>query len=262
MRVINLPAALLILLALVGCGDMEKSMRDMNRSLYRSMGGETVRVPRGSAGDGPLVACFNAETGLLYMSQTGRCAPGYANMDAAQAEPKLTLSQPDTRDAQRAANTPRQQQPAPSAGVVASAPPATPSATPSQGSFNADAIRAPGQALCYNDRTQQLFGADQCPPDSRWVNSEEAESLQRAALEVALWCYYPGRKLLYRSRACRPGDQALTVADADRVWSELAPDRRPRQRPAEARGSGLAPVPPAQAAPRSGIDSTPLPAPR
>jgi len=254
--------ALASVLALGGCGDVEKSMRDMNRSLYRSMGGETVRTPRGGSGDGPLVACFNAETGLLYMSQTGRCAPGYANMDAAQAEPRLTLSQPDTRDAQRAANAPRQPAPQAPAAVASALPQSAPASAPAPGAFNADTIRAPGQALCYNDRTQQLFGADQCPPDSRWVNSEEAESLQRAALEVALWCYYPSRKLLYRSRACRPGDQALTVADADRVWSELSPDRRPRQRPAEARGSGLAPVPPAQAAPRGGIDSAPLPAPR
>ncbi|MBP7064217.1 hypothetical protein [Ferrovibrio sp.] len=238
----------LLSLLLASCGGMEDSLRDLNRNLYRGMGGSerpSAANRLSSAGSGPLTACFNAETGLLYLSQTGRCAPGYADIPATEAEKQFMRREAQQQPAQQAAAAPR-------SGValdqVATIQPP-------------DSLREAGQALCYDDAKQLIFGADFCPPGSRWIDTPEAEALQRAALEQAAWCYFAGRRLLYRSRGCRPGDQVLAVAEADRLWNQLPADRKPRQRPAGGNQPALAPVPQVQAAPRGGVDATPLPAP-
>ncbi len=232
-------AALAGLLGLAGCGGMEDGLRDLNRSLYRGIGGAERAGPNRSGGIA-TTACFNAESGLLYLSQTGRCAPGYVDIPASEAEKQF---------ARRDGEPVQEKSPEPAPGIQ---PP--------------DSLRQAGQALCYDDSRQLIFGADFCPPGSRWIDTPEAEALQRAALEKAVWCYYPSRRLLYRSRACRPGDQVLNVADADRLWAQLPADRKPRQRPDGAAASGgnqppLAPVPQVQASPRGAVDAAPLPAP-
>lgn len=232
---------------------MESSIRDLNRSLYRGIHGEPDRGPRSYAGSsGEVASCFNAESGLLYATLTGRCAPGYAMIPADAAM--------EQRNRPLAAGTP------PSGNAPSRPAPQTASAPlPSAGEaapFDRTALALPGQALCFDPARQELFGADTCPPGSRWTDSAEAEAIQRAALEQSQWCYFSSRRVLYRARGCRPGDQAVQLAEADRLWTQLPADRRPRQRPSESRGSGLAPVPPAQAAPRPGVNATPLPAPR
>ncbi len=244
--------SLLLLLLLAGCGGMEDSLRDLNRNLYRGMGGAERQsaANRLSSGGGPLSACFNAENGMLYLSQTGRCAPGYVDVPANEAERQFAR-----RDAPAETSPPQQRTLLPlrsDVPQVANAP---------SGIQPPDSLRQAGQALCYDESKQQIFGADFCPPGSRWIDTPEAEALQRAALEQAAWCYFSGRRLLYRSRACRPGDQVLAVAEADRLWAELPADRKPRQRPAGGQPA-LAPVPQMQAAPRSGVDAAPLPAPK
>lgn len=255
MRQRALPLLVLLLLS-SGCSGLEDSLRDMNRSLYRGWAGDETRAPRpgtatASAGYTP---CFNAESGLLYLSQTGRCAPGYTAIAIDRAEEEF-----------RASGSRRQ-----TTGA------ASPEITPLPGRTYAPARQGDGagqtatasardhgshMALCYSDSSAEIFEAESCPPGSRWINSEEAAALQRSQLGSASWCYFASRRLLYRSRACRPGDQALSVAQADALWERLPPDRRPRNRPVETRG-GDTPVPPVDASPRGGVSSTPLPAPR
>ncbi len=234
--------ALIALLLLTGCGGLEDNLRDINRSLYRGMGGKAdARISAPGTG-AVLASCFNPDTGTLYPSQTGRCAPGYTAIPFSEAEQRFMASQeppPPAQPQQRVARAtlpaePQQQQ-----------PPAY--------------LRQEGQALCYDDARQQIFGADQCPPGSRWIDTPEAEALQRAALEQAMWCYYPSRHLLYRSRACRPGDRALPLAEAETLWAQLPAANKPRQRPGDSQRN-LAPVPQVQSAPRGSIDATPLPA--
>lgn len=223
----------LLLVALGGCAGFEDNVRDLNRSLYRTWSGNDTRIAKpGTAAPSSTTVeatpCFSPETGLLYVSQTGRCAAGYNPVPAAEAERAFG------RQPRETATTTRPQ---------TETTPALPS----------DA----GVALCYGDSQGQVSAAASCPPGSRWVTAAEAASLQQAQLAGASWCYFSGRRLLYRSRACRPGDQRLSVAQADAIWERLAPDRRPRQRPAEA--TGAQPVPPVQAAPRGNVSATPLP---
>lgn len=240
-------AAILLLLGIAGCSGLEDSVRDLNRSLYRTWAGDDRGARPETGGSGDLTPCFNSDSGLLYLSQTGRCAPGYAAIPIEQAASQFG-STSGTRTTGRSAPepTPLPQQTYAPATAARSAP---------------ASAAGTGQALCYNDQQGQVFGAASCPPGSRWVTAAEAEALQQAQLAGASWCYFASRRVLYRSRACRPGDQTLDLAQADRLWETLAPDRRPRQRPAET-SSGVQPVPPVQASPRGGVSATPLPAPR
>ncbi|WP_341702792.1 hypothetical protein [Ferrovibrio sp.] len=248
---------LLVLAGLAGCSGLEDSVRDLNRNLYRSWAGDGDRQARGSgttAGDGTAAetACFNADSGLLYTSRTGRCAPGYVPIGLDAAEREFGAAGNRAPVAGRAAP---EIAPLLGSDVRPARAGGTPTAT--------TGMTAPERrlALCYNDTTGQIFEAEACPPGSRWIDSADAAALQRANLGSALWCYFPGRRLLYRSRACRPGDQALTLAEADRIWDDLPPERRTRTRPS-ATASNLQPVPPVDAAPRGGVKATPLPAPK
>lgn len=247
--------ALLALAALAGCGGVEGGLRDLNRSLYRSWSGDDGRAGRPETGSsdsaGADTPCFNAENGLMYVSQTGRCAPGYAAVALNQAEQAFGSSAARAPVAGRGGPdlTPLPQR---------SYPPAR------AGTATAAAAGAPERrlALCYNDSTGQIFESEACPAGSRWIDSADAEAIQRASLNQANWCYFPARHLLYRSRACRAGDQTLTVAQADKVWDGLPADRRTRQRPSAAAAPPPQPVPPVDAAPRGGVNATPLPAPK
>lgn len=242
-------ATILLLLGLVGCGGLEDSIRDVNRSLYRTWAGDDRPARPGSGSSGELTPCFSSDSGLLYLSQTGRCAPGYAAIPIEQAASQFG-STSGSRTTGRSAPEPTplpQQTYAPATSAPAAS--STASAQPQ------------GQALCYDDRQGQVFGATSCPAGSRWVTAAEAEALQQAQLAGASWCFFANRRVLYRSRTCRPGDQTLDVAQADKLWETLPPDRRPRLRPAETTG-GVQPVPPVQASPRGGVSATPLPAPR
>jgi hypothetical protein len=258
--------------SLGGCGSMETGIRDLNKGLYRTFGGSSDTRSRpidtsSSAG----TPCFSAETGLLYTSQTGRCAPGYTAIGADQAERQFQAStqrEPVAgRGAPEIAPLPlRSVAPARSGTVGAqpqsNVPPAGPGGVPSQPYRSNEARVGEGIfALCYSDSSGHVFEAQSCPQGSRWINSDEAELLQRAQLAEASWCFFPGRSVLYRSRACRPGDQKLNVAEADRVWETLPTDRRTRTRPSATTG-GVAPVPAMDAAPRGGVNATPLPAPK
>lgn len=263
-----LHAALIFLVAgLAGCDNM----RDLNRSLYRGLGGETRSRPLegGSTSSSAGIPCFSAETGLLYTSQTGRCAPGYAPIGTTEAQQQFQTAAQRApvagRGAPEIAPLPQQPQQAARPGIGAvpqsNVPPSGPRGTPSAPYAVNDARVGEGVfALCYNDSAGHVFEAQSCPPGSRWINTDEAEILQRAQLAEASWCFFPGRSVLYRSRACRPGDQKLNVAEADRVWDTLPADRRTRNRPS-ATGGGAAPVPVMDAAPRGGVNATPLPAP-
>lgn len=231
---------LLLLLTLGSCAGFEDNVRDLNRSLYRTWSGNDTRAARpevtSSSTTAEATPCYSAETGLLYVSQIGRCAAGYNPVPAAEAE--RAFGRRATESTTTATTRPQTQ--------TATAP-----AAASGGAL----------ALCYDDGQGQVFEAASCPPGSRWVTAAEASSIQQAQLAGASWCYFSGRRLLYRSRACRPGDQNLSVAQADEIWERLAPDRRPRQRPAETTG-GAQPVPPVQAAPRGSVSATPLPSSR
>jgi len=232
-----------LLLPLLGaCSGVEGNLRDLNKSLYRSIGGDRPPIVQRAGGGSVLANCFNADTGMLYPSQTGRCAPGYSAIPLSEAEQQLLR---------------REEAPAGREVARQSLPPTTAAAVPQP----SESLRADGQALCYDDRSQTIFGADQCPPGSRWIDTPEAEALQLAALQQAQWCYFSGRRLLYRARACRPGDAVLDVAAADQLWNELPGNLKPRERPG-ARQRNLDPVPKVQAAPRGRIDASPLPAPR
>lgn len=265
-------ALILIFLAgLTACSGMENSVRDLNRSLYRGWAGNDNRPNRNTSAEEVTatasgVPCFNSETGLLYTSQTGRCAPGYAPIGMDQAERQFTTTRAPVagRAAPEISPIPsRNIAPARSGSVPQSnTPPAGPSAysgTPY--ASNAARVGDNVYALCYNDSTGTVFEAPACPAGSRWINSDEAELLQRAQLAEASWCFFPTRSLLYRSRTCRPGDRRLTLAEANSVWETLPADRRTRQRPSET-GGPIQPVPPADAAPRGGVNATPLPAPK
>jgi hypothetical protein len=263
-------ALIFLVAALAGCG----SMRDLNRSLYQGLGGEIRSRPSeaGSTSSSAGIPCFSADTGLLYTSQTGRCAAGYAPIGTLEAQqqfqtasqrapvagrgaPEITpLPQQTTQPARPGTATgigslPQSNVPPSGPGGVPSVPYAVNNARVGEGIF----------ALCYNDSSGHVFEAQSCPPGSRWINTEEAELLQRAQLAEASWCFFPGRSVLYRSRACRPGDQRLNVAEADRVWETLPADRRTRNRPSATAG-GVAPLPAMDAAPRGGVNATPLPA--
>src|SRR3546814_5250796 len=82
--------ALLMLAALAGCSGVEGGLRNLNRSLYQTWSGDDGRTGRPETGTGEGAdagtPCFNAENGLMYVSQTGRCAPGYAAIALNQAE--------------------------------------------------------------------------------------------------------------------------------------------------------------------------------
>lgn len=220
----------LLLPGLAACSGLEDSVRDLNRSLYRTWAGDPRAERPDAVGGGEYTPCFNAGSGLLYMSQTGRCAPGYVPVPIEQATQAYRGSG-NERTASRTVE--------PETAVAAQS-------------------QSVAQALCYDERQGQVFGAASCPPGSRWVSTAEAASLQQAQLEGASWCYFASRRVLYRSRACRPGDQALDIAQADRLWTTLPADRRPNQRPSETAG-GAQPVPPVQASPRGGVSATPLP---
>ncbi len=229
----RLCSVLALLLATAGCAGLEDSIRDLNRSLYRSWAGDDAEKQRPATAGAQAGAtpCFSADTGLLYVSQTGRCATGFTPVAAAEAERAFGSSRQD--DSTRTSAQPQ--------------------------TANAASAGMRGVALCYDDGQGQIFEAASCPSGSRWINSEEAASLRQAQLAGASWCYFADRRVLYRSGACRPGDQRLDVAQADALWEKLPPDRRPRQRPAEATGGAQA-MPPVQAAPRGGVSATPLPA--
>lgn len=251
-------AALLLLAVLAGCSGFEGGLRDLNRSLYRTWSGDDTRTGRppettGSDDDAAADAgtpCFNAESGLMYVSQTGRCAPGYAPVAQDTAERAFASSTERAPVAGRGGPDltplPQQQGYPPARARSATASAAAPERR---------------LALCYNDSTGQIFEAAACPAGSRWIDSADAAAIQRASLNKANWCYYPARHLLYRSRACRPGDQTLTVAQADRIWEGLPADRRTRERPSAAGTAPPQPVPPVDAAPRGGVNAAPLPAP-
>ncbi|WP_300296622.1 hypothetical protein [Ferrovibrio sp.] len=262
---------LMLLAGLTACSGMESSVRDLNRSLYRSWAGSDNRPGRNTSAEEAAatatgIPCFNSETGLLYTSQTGRCASGYIAIGMEQAERQFTTTRAPVagRGAPEIAPMPSRNaattRPAPV--PQSNTPPAGPSAysgTPY--SSNAARVGEGVYALCHNDSTGNVFEAPACPAGSRWINSEEAELLQRAQLAEASWCFFPARNLLYRSRACRPGDRKLTLAEANNLWETLPADRRTQRRPSET-GGPIQPVPPADAAPRSGVNATPLPAPK
>lgn len=258
-------ALIVIAASLSACG----SMRDLNRSLYRGLGGETRSRPAESTSSSIGTPCFNAETGLLYTSQTGRCAPGYTAIGTDQAMQQFQASTQRAPVAGRSAPdiAPLPARPAVTLGAVpqSNVPPGPGGAVGSTAATpypsNEARVGEGVFALCYNDSSGHVFEAPGCPAGSRWINSEEAELLQRAQLAEASWCFFPGRSVLYRSRACRPGDQKLNVAEADRMWETLPTDRRTRTRPSATTG-GVAPVPAMDAAPRSGVNATPLPAAR
>jgi hypothetical protein len=268
-----LHAALIFLVAgLAGCDNM----RDLNRSLYRGLGGETRTRPLegGSTSSSAGTPCFSAETGLLYTSQTGRCAPGYAPIGTTEAQQQFQTQRAPVagRGAPEIAPLPQQTRqaarPGPTAGIGStpqsnvppSGPGGSPGGRPSTPYAVNDARVGEGVfALCYNDSAGHVFEAQSCPPGSRWINTDEAELLQRAQLAEASWCFFAGRSVLYRSRACRPGDQKMNVAEADRIWETLPADRRTRNRPSATGGGAGAPVPVMDAAPRGGVNATPLP---
>lgn len=268
---------LLLALGLTGCGSMETGVRDLNKSLYRTFGGsssgDTQRPRPVETSSSAGTPCFSAETGLLYTSQTGRCAAGYTAIGVDQAERQFQASTQRAPVAGRgapeiAAAPARNAAPArQGSGTIGATPqsnvPPGPGGTVYPTPYGSNEARV-GEgvfALCYNDSQGHVFEAPSCPPGSRWINSEEAELLQRAQLAEAAWCFFPDRRVLYRSRACRPGDQKLNLAEADRVWDTLPADRRTRARPSATTG-GIAPVPAMDAAPRGGVNATPLPAPR
>lgn len=265
-------ALMLVAAELAGCDNM----RDLNRSLYRSLGGETRSRPveGGATSSSAGTPCFSAETGLLYTSQTGRCAAGYAPIGSLEAQRQFQTATSRApvagRGAPEIAPLPQQTQQAARPGIgslpQSNVPPSGPSGSlggvPSAPYAVNDARVGEGVfALCYNDSAGHVFEAPSCPPGSRWINTEEAELLQRAQLAEASWCFFPGRSVLYRSRACRPGDRQMNVAEADRVWETLPADRRTRNRPSATSGGAGAPVPDMNAAPRSGVNATPLPSP-
>lgn len=262
-----LHAALILLAAgLAGCDNM----RDLNRSLYRGLGGETRTRPieGGVTSSSAGTPCFSAETGLLYTSQTGRCAAGYAPIGAIEAQRQFQTQRAPVagRGAPEIAPLPQQTLQAARPGIgsmpQSNVPPSGPGGAPSQPYAVNDARVGDGVfALCYNDSAGHVFEAPGCPPGSRWINTAEAELLQRAQLAEASWCFFPGRSVLYRSRACRPGDRQMNVAEADRVWETLPADRRTRNRPSATGGGAGAPIPAVDAAPRGGVNATPLPAP-
>ncbi|MFN4310766.1 MAG: hypothetical protein ACK4FK_09270 [Ferrovibrio sp.] len=259
----------ILLAGLTACSGMESSVRDLNRSLYRSWAGSDNRLGRNtSAEEASAVAtgvpCFNSDTGLVYTSQTGRCAPGYAAIGMEQAERQFTTTRAPVagRGAPEIAPLPTRKAAPARAGSIPqdNTPPSGPSPYSGSGYASNPARVGDGvYALCHNDSTGNVFEAQTCPAGSRWINSEEAELLQRSQLAEASWCFFQSRSLLYRSRACRPGDQKLTLAEANKLWETLPPDRRTKQRPSET-GGGIQPLPPASAAPRSGVNVTPLPA--
>jgi len=265
-------ALILLTAGLAGCD----GMRDLNRSLYRGLGGEIRTRPSDTGGATSSSAgtpCFSAETGLLYTSQTGRCAPGYAPIAATDAQRQFQTQRAPVAGRGAPEITPLPQQGQQQAARPGTAPgigalpqsnvsPSGPGGIPSQPYAVNDARVGEGVfALCYNDSAGHVFEAPSCPAGSRWINTEEAELLQRAQLAEASWCFFPGRSVLYRSRACRPGDQKLNVAEADRVWDTLPADRRTRNRPSATGGGAGAPVPDMSAAPRGGVNATLLPAP-
>lgn len=261
-------ALILLAAGLAGCD----SMRDLNRSLYRGMGGETRARPVEATSSSAGIPCFSADTGLLYTSQTGRCASGYTAVGSDQAERQYQATTARTPVAGRGAPEitplpPRSVTPATRGGIGASpqanVPPSGGAAIGTVTPYDSNPARV-GEgvyALCYNDSSGHVFEAPTCPSGSRWINSEEAELLQRAQLAEANWCFYPDRRLLYRSRACRPGDQKLSLADANQIWDTLPADRRTKTRPSETTG-GIQPVPTMNAAPRGGVNATPLPSPK
>lgn len=267
-------ALLLVAVGLIGCSSMENSVRDLNRSLYRGLGGETRSRPVDSTSSSAGTPCFSAETGLLYTSQTGRCAAGYMPVGSDQAERQYqsaTQREPMTgRNAPEISPAPgRSYPPATRGGTLGSipqsnVPPAGGAAIGTVTPYPSNEARV-GEgvyALCYSESGGHVFEAQACPPGSRWINSEEAELLQRAQLAEAAWCFFPDRRVLYRSRACRPGDRKLSVAEANQVWDTLPNDRRTRTRPSETAGGAMPPVPAMDAAPRGGVNATPLPAPK
>lgn len=263
MRRGNIYALIVCAIGLSACD----SMRDLNRSLYRGLGGETRSRPVENTSSSAGTPCFSPETGLLYTSQTGRCAPGYAAIGADQAMQQFQTASQRTPVAGRGAPeiTPLPQTAArPALGALpqSNVPPQGPGGVPvTPYPVNEARVGDGVFALCYNDASGHVFEAQSCPRGSRWINSDEAELLQRAQLAEASWCYFPGRSVLYRSRACRPGDQKMNVAEADRIWETLPADRRTRSRPSATTG-GIAPVPNMDAAPRGGVNATPLPAAR
>lgn len=267
--------SLALLLIIGGCAGLEDGVRDLNRSLYRTWSGNGTEKqrPTSAARDdtAEAIPCFSADTGLLYTSQTGRCAPGYAPIGsleaqqrfqtATQREPVAGRTRPEIAPLPQQSPQPTRQAARPGIGSApqSNVPPSGPGGAPGLPYAVNDARVGEGIfALCYNDGTGHVFEAQNCPPGSRWINSEEAEALQRAQLADASWCFFPGRSVLYRSRACRPGDRRLNVAEADRVWETLPADRRTRNRPS-ATGGAAAPVPAMDAAPRGGVNATPLP---
>lgn len=265
---------LLSVFGLAGCGSMETGVRDLNKSLYRTLGGgsDTQRPRPADTSSSAGTPCFSAETGLLYTSQTGRCATGYTAVGIDQAERQFQASTQRAPVAGRAAPEiaaapARTVAPATQGGGIGAVPQSNvapgPGGTVYPTPYGSNEARV-GEgvfALCYNDSQGHVFEAQSCPQGSRWINTEEAELLQRAQLAEAAWCFFPDRRVLYRSRSCRPGDQKLNVAEADRVWDTLPADRRTRARPSATTG-GIAPVPAIDAAPRGGVNATPLPAPR
>jgi hypothetical protein len=256
-------ALLLLSVTVIGCSGMENSVRDLNRSLYRGLGGEARTRPVESTSSSAGTPCFSADTGLLYTSQTGRCAPGYSPIGSEQAErqfqsatsrePMTGRAAPEIRPLPQRTIASVPQQNVPPAVAGSAGPPAR---------VNEARVGEGVYALCYNEASGHVFEAQSCPPGSRWINSEEAELLQRAQLAEATWCFYPDRRVLYRSRACRPGDRTLSLAEANQVWETLPADRRTRTRPSDTAGRPMQPVPEMQSAPRGGVNATPLPAPR
>lgn len=254
-------ALILLVAGLAGCD----GVRDLNRSLYRGLGGETRSRPieGGVTSSSAGIPCFSAETGLLYTSQTGRCAPGYAPIGNTEAQRQFQTQRAPVAGRGAPEIVPMQQQAArPGIGAApqSNVPPSGPGGVPSAPYAVNDARVGEGVfALCYNDSAGHVFEAQSCPPGSRWINTEEADLLQRAQLAEASWCFFPGRSVLYRSRACLPGDRQMNVAEADRIWETLPADRRTRNRPSATGGGAAVPIPAMDAAPRGGVNATPLP---
>lgn len=258
-----------LLLALASCAGLEDSVRDLNRSLYRTWSGNDAEKQRPASAAGEAAAesvpCFNADAGLLYTSRTGRCAPGYAPIGSLEAQQQFRSAAERAPVAGRAppeiAPLPQQTRQAARPGIGAQPQSNVPPSGPGDVPYPVNEARV-GEgvfALCYNDSAGHVFEAPNCPAGSRWINSEEAEALQRAQLVGASWCFFPGRSVLYRSRACRPGDRQLNLAEADGIWETLPADRRTRDRPSATGGGAGAPVPDMNAAPRGGVNATPLP---